>query len=162
MSELDPLARVLLSELCQKFPVGREIGLHWKRYRTTAGTANYRHFVISLSPIVITDEEKLRSTLIHEYAHLLAYARAGRKGAGHGPAWQQAMRDLGAEPRVTHSYPVQRNQSRQVVEYRCVKCGFSFEKKRRFPKRRKYIHRDCGGLIQFVQIRAEISESEVA
>ncbi len=61
--------------------------------------AYYRIGTIGLSRTVITNEQQLRDTLVHEYAHLLAYVRYGRKGVGHGPPWKQAMTDLGAHQR---------------------------------------------------------------
>ncbi len=116
--------------------------------RVSAGMAYYRTGVIGLSSKILDTEEKVRSTLVHEYAHLLAVDRHGRKAASHGPIWRQTMIELGAEPTVRHRYEVERNQPRQKVEYRCVKCGKLIERSRRLPKRRRYVHATCGGNLR--------------
>lgn len=120
----------------------------WRRYRVTAGIAYYRTCIIGLSSIVLKDAEAVRETLLHEYAHLLAVHRHGPAAANHGPAWQQAMRDLGVKPEVRHTYAVERNVARQRVTYVCVRCGAAIVRTRRLPKSRKYVHTDCGGSLR--------------
>jgi SprT protein len=115
--------------------------------------AYYRDRAIGLSNSVITNEEQLRDTLLHEYAHLLAVSRHGKQAAGHGWQWQQAMRDLGLEPKVRHNYQVRRNSQRQEVAYKCEKCGKLLIRARRLPRKRRYAHVDCGGLIRLAWAR---------
>ncbi len=150
MGSVERHAEALLSELCEKYPLGYRPQLLWKGFRVTAGMAYYTRGEIALSRIVLDTPEKMYTTLIHEYAHLLAFAREGRAGAGHGPAWKAAMRQLGAEPVVRHSYTVRRNAKRQTLLYRCVRCGDTFSRHRRLPKTRKYVHADCGGGLRLV------------
>ncbi len=138
-------AEEFLSELCAKHPIGYRPSIHWKDYRVCAGMAYYKLRVIGLSKAIMTDEQRLRSTLAHEYAHLMAYVRQGPKGTGHGPAWRLAMRDLGEEPKVRHSYEVVRNSPRQRVTYCCLRCGREIVRARRLPRRRKFVHANCGG-----------------
>jgi SprT protein len=116
--------------------------------------AYYGTFTIGLSRHVLTDEERVRETLVHEYAHLLAYAREGKTGAGHGAAWRRAMADLGAPANVRHRYEVRRNARRQRVAYRCRKCGKDFTRARRLPSTRTYVHAACGGALQMLGIEA--------
>jgi predicted SprT family Zn-dependent metalloprotease len=157
---LDALAQDILASILVKFPLPHEPTLEWRRMPVTAGIADYRRWVIGLSAIVLTDETRLRITLLHEFAHLLAVSRGGLKERGHGPMWQQAMRDVGLDPVVTHRYEVTRNQKRQEVIYRCAKCGHQFQKARRFPKGRVYLHRDCGGVLKMQEvIRKTVSDS---
>lgn len=151
--DLEHRAQTLLNTLCDSFPLGYRPRLIWKNFRVTAGMAYYRDKAIGLSRSVLTTEEQLDDTVIHEYAHLLAVARHGRKAAGHGVAWQTAMRDLGREPKVTHNYPVQRNQRRQQVGYTCQRCGTVLLRPRRLPARRRYSHVGCGGVIKFSWVR---------
>lgn len=113
-----------------------------------------------MGAVVLDTEEKLRSTLIHEYAHLLAFARAGRKGWGHGPAWRQAMQDLGQSPEVYHRYPVQRNKPRQAVRYRCERCGTTFMRLRLLPRKKRFMHAGCGGRIEFV-VRVALTDPDI-
>jgi SprT protein len=132
--------------------------LVWRNYRVTAGMAYFRARMIGLSSIVLKDEVMMGETLVHEYAHLLAVARHGQRGKGHGEAWKQAMRDLGAVPKVRHCYQVERNQARQQVDYQCLQCGATIVRKRRLPGRRRYIHAVCGGdlrLMRVVRVTAE-------
>lgn len=149
---LEAYAIDLLKQLCERFPMGYVPKLTWKKLRVTAGLAYYQRGEIALSSLVLINEERLRLTLIHEYAHLLAVKRHGRKAAGHGPHWRSAMIELGIEPRVQHNYPVQRNSTQQKVVYRCLKCGYSFNRARRLPRRRKYVHARCGGALKLEAI----------
>jgi SprT protein len=128
----------------------------WKRLRVSAGLAYFRHGRIALSSIVLDDEHKVRETLTHEFAHLLAVHRHGQKGAGHGAAWKQAMHDLGAEPTVRHTFQVQRNQPKQKVIYHCLRCHKVIERSRRLPRGRRYLHRGCGGDIRLHTVEKAI------
>src|SRR2546421_3963797 len=137
---LQHYANEILMRLCREHPMGYVPKLTWKRLRVTAGIAFFRRSEIVLSSLVLIDEERVRLTLTHEYAHLLAYKRHGTKGAGHGRPWRQAMADLGLDPVVHHDYEVQRNSTRQKVVYRCMKCGTKLDRARRFPRRQRYVH----------------------
>jgi predicted SprT family Zn-dependent metalloprotease len=149
---LQIFASKLLQTLCEEHPMGYIPKLTWKRLRVTAGIAFYHRQEIVLSSVVLDDEGRLSNTLIHEYAHLLAVQRHGPKGAGHGPAWRQAMRDLGLMPEVHHTYDVQRNSTRQKVVYRCVRCGTKVDRARRLPRRRRYVHANCGGALKLESV----------
>lgn len=131
--------------------------VEWRGYRVTAGMAYYRLGVIGLSSRVLKTPEAVRKTLAHEYAHLLAVHRHGRKAANHGPHWQRAMLDIGEVPEVRHRYEVERNVARQQVVYQCGKCGAQIVRKRRLPGRRRYLHVGCGGLIRFVAVERLIT-----
>ena len=145
-------AQQRLEELSLEFPLGYEPELIWRGYRVTAGLAYYRKGVIGLSNRVLKDEKAVLDTLLHEYAHLLAVARHGPSAAGHGPAWKQAMADLGQEPKVRHNYEVERNVTRQAVTYLCVRCGTHVVRARRLPKRRRYVHANCGGDLRLAKV----------
>ncbi len=160
LSTLRLQAEEILDELERSFPLGYRPRIVWKGLRVAAGYAYYREKAIGLSTRLITDEVRLRDTLLHEYAHLLAVARYGRAGAGHSPAWREAMRDLGLEPSVRHPYEVERNRARQRVVYRCGSCGQTFERVRRLPRGRAYFHSGCGGPIRFVQAVSAIADLE--
>jgi SprT protein len=141
-------AERLLDDLCERFPMGYRPALLWKPLRVSAGIAYWTRGHIGLSLYLLDTAERLEVTLVHEYAHLLAVHRHGKAGAGHGPHWQQAMRDLGAEPIVRHRYDVVRNAERQEVEYSCVLCGVKLRRHRRLPRNRKYVHAGCGGSLK--------------
>ncbi|MGV3618095.1 MAG: SprT-like domain-containing protein [Fimbriimonas sp.] len=141
-----------LARLCALFPLGYVPELQWRPYRVTAGMAYYRLHAIGLSTRVLKDEAAVRETLGHEYAHLLAVARHGTKAANHGPLWQRAMIDLGLEPKVRHTYDVERNRPRQRVTYRCLGCGASIVRSRRLPTKRRYVHVPCGGDLRLESV----------
>lgn len=152
-SALGGFAAALLSDLCARHPLGRTPELVWRKMRVSAGLARYETWQIVLSTLILTDEARVRDTLVHEFAHLLAYARHGRKGAGHGRAWREAMLDLGAKPEVRHRYEVCRNVRRQQVGYVCKRCGSTIVRSRRLPKKRRYLHAACGGAVVFAWAR---------
>ncbi len=147
------MAEAILADLCRTFPLGFVPTLVWKNLRVSAGIARYREREIVLSRRLLIDAERLESTLKHEYAHHMAVARHGRKAAGHGPYWQTAMRDLGLEPQVRHTYAVERNASRQEVGYRCKRCGVLITRGRRLNRRRKYYHSLCGGPLKLEYVK---------
>lgn len=150
--DLAAQAEAILTDLMARFPLRNRPEIAWKGLRVSAGMAYFRINRIGLSRYLLTDEDRLRSTLVHEYAHLLAYERHGQKAVGHGPPWKQAMLDLGAKPERTHCYQVERNTARQVVVYQCRKCGANIQRSRRLPKRRHYVHAHCGGGLKLVLV----------
>jgi len=142
----------VLDEACARFPLNYRPRILWKGYRVTAGMAYFRTGEIGLSYIVLRSEEAIRETLLHEYAHLLAFYRHGDKGRGHGQPWRRAMVDLGLQPKVRHNYAVQRNAVRQQVSYKCLNCGAIIVRKKRLPSRRRYLHAACGGDLKLVKV----------
>jgi SprT protein len=154
-------AEQTLRECWRRFPLKSPVRLEWRNYRVTAGMAHYRTNLITLSTAVLTTREAVRDTVIHEFAHLLAFARCGIPGKGHGQPWQIAMLDLGAKPQVRHNYEVQRNTRRQQVEYRCLRCGVSFLRARRLPARRKFVHANCGGDLRLIRVQRVIETENI-
>ncbi len=142
-----------LDRLWMLFPLNQKPVIEWKSLRVSAGIAYFRIYKIGLSHRVLQSQEAVKETLGHEYAHLLAYDRFGAKGTGHGAAWQQAMRDIGLEPKVRHNMDVERNSPRQVVVYVCGKCGENFPRKRRFQRGRRYLHVKCGGVLRLKHVQ---------
>lgn len=154
-------AEEILDDLEVRFPLGYRPKIFWKgALRVSAGMAYYRQKAIGLSTRLITDENRLYDTLLHEYAHLLAVARYGIRGAGHSEGWKEAMIDLGLEPNVRHRYEVERNGKKQQVVYQCSRCKEQFIRSRRLPKNKRYYHVNCGGLIRFIKV--ELAESQEA
>lgn len=161
MSDVDlrSIADRTFADLLARHPLKRVARLEWRPYRVSAGMAYYKLSVIGLSSIVLTTEAAVVATLIHEYAHLLAFERHGRRGANHGPEWQEAMAELGQPATVRHNYAVTRNAKRQEVGYECLRCGQVFTRSRRLPKRRKYVHAGCGGDLRLAFIRSRPGET---
>jgi predicted SprT family Zn-dependent metalloprotease len=60
------------------------------------------------------------------------------------------MRDLGAKVEVRHRYETTRNKPRQLVIYRCDRCGEEFSRTRKFSHGRIYRHVRCHGTLQFI------------
>lgn len=145
---MEEYAESLLDGFMSRFPLPHRPQLVWKNLRVSAGIARYRTWSISLSRILLNTEERVENTLAHEYAHLLAVHRHGLKAGNHGTYWREAIRDLGYEPSVRHSYAVERNERRQEVTYQCVRCGVLIFRARRLPKGRKYVHAKCGGAVK--------------
>jgi SprT protein len=157
--ELRSLAESLLADLLIKHPLKRGARIEWRPYRVTAGMAYYKLNLIGLSHVVLTTAEAVEDTLMHEYAHLLAFERGGRRGAGHGAYWQRAMTELGQVPKVRHSYEVTRNTKRQEVGYQCIRCGKTILRSRRLPRRGRYVHVDCGGDLRLAFVRARSQDA---
>jgi predicted SprT family Zn-dependent metalloprotease len=159
---LAQLADEILREAVTRFPLKYVPQIKWKKLRVSAGMAYYGTGTIGLSSLILDTPEKLRLTLLHEYAHLLAVDRHGRKAANHGFYWKQAMVDLGLEPKVRHTYECARNTARQKVTYRCQKCGAHIERNRRLPRNRRYVHARCGGGLRLFSVQSATAEAQSA
>jgi predicted SprT family Zn-dependent metalloprotease len=145
---LQELAEEMLTTLMTACPIGYRPKILWKRQlRVSAGMAYMGRGEIGLSVHLITTPERLQSTLVHEYAHLVAFQRYGRKGLGHGKPWRDAMRELGAPPEVYHRYEVVRNRANNPVHYKCVKCGATFTRRKVIRNLSTVRHRACHGVI---------------
>jgi SprT protein len=148
--QLVAYAQRLLDQIAAEFALKEPARIEWRLYRVAAGKAYFHEGVIGLSSRLLDTEEKVRDTLIHEYAHLLAVDRHGRVAANHGPLWQRAMRDLGAEPTRTHSYEVEPPRQSKAVTYRCEKCHREIIRKRCLPRGRLFVHAQCGGSLRLI------------
>lgn len=108
------------------------------RMRSTAGTASYSKALVTLNPALQAfDEKEIERTFLHELAHLLAVARAGRRRiAAHGPEWKQACADLGipGEHRC-HTLSLPRRSLQRRYAYQCPVCRVIVKRTR--PFRRK-------------------------
>ncbi len=69
-------------------------------------------------------EIMVNEILVHEYAHLIAYAidsKCGNKHSPHGKTWKYVMSKLGVAPRRTHSLDISKTYVRKMSYflYRC-------------------------------------------
>lgn len=125
----------------------RELGLEdlakkvivvWNaRMRTTAGRAFWPEGKIELNPLLKdVAPEEVRGTLLHELAHLVAYARAGRRRiAAHGEEWRQACSDLGIPGEsATHTLPLPGRKMAKKWRYACRACGEGFDRVRKMKR----------------------------
>ncbi|BCX47713.1 Zn-dependent metalloprotease [Haloferula helveola] len=107
------------------------------RLRSTAGRAWPGQGVIELNPRLREfGDDEIRRTLLHELAHLVAHARAGRKRiAPHGPEWRFACADLGiAGESARHRLPLPRSRQKRRFRYECPVCGTGIERVRRLRR----------------------------
>ena len=105
--------------------------------RTTAGRAFWPEAKIELNPkLEELAPDEVKSTLLHELAHLVAYARAGRKRINaHGVEWRQACADLGIpRERATHSLPLPGRTMQKKWRYACPACGEGFDRVRKMKR----------------------------
>ena len=96
-----------------------------RRLTSTAGNANHHNGQITLNPrLREISEREVDRTMRHELAHLVAYARAGRRRIEpHGREWRQACVELGIpeEPRC-HDLPLPRRRQKPKHAYQCPNC----------------------------------------
>lgn len=148
-----------------------QVVVEWNpRMRTTAGRAFWPCARIEMNPkLQELAPEEVQQTLLHELAHLVAYARAGRRRIkAHGAEWQQACADLGIPgERATHSLPLPGRTMKRNWRYACPVCGEGFDRVRKMKRRAAcytccrdmkdgYYHRQ----FKLVEIRIEDSEGE--
>ncbi|HEY2573593.1 MAG TPA: SprT-like domain-containing protein [Verrucomicrobiaceae bacterium] len=106
------------------------------RLRSTAGYAKWPEWLVELNPRLKEFEGQTEHTLKHELAHLVAYARAGRRRIEpHGPEWRKACADLGIpHERASHTMPLPRHRQRRKFSYVCPGCGTTSERVRKFRR----------------------------
>ncbi|MFK7851978.1 MAG: SprT-like domain-containing protein [Akkermansiaceae bacterium] len=118
--------------------LSRKVSVSWNpRMRTTAGRAMWPSRKIEINPKIkqFSDHEVWR-TLKHEFAHLVAYERSGRKRIRpHGIEWQTACSDLGI-PRetTTHSLPLKGRRMKKKFTYTCPSCLIETQRVRPFKR----------------------------
>lgn len=144
MKEAALLLTLRAKEIAQQFgfeALSREVEVLWNsRMRSTAGRA----FLGGTNPRIELNarlnefgENEIERTFLHEMAHLIAFARFGKRGgAGHGRAWQQACAELGiaGEPRC-HQLPLPSSKMTPNFIYRCPHCKQSFYRVRKMKKK---------------------------
>lgn len=118
--------------------LARKICVSWNpRMRTTAGRAIWPARLIEINPKIreISEDEVWR-TLKHEFAHLVAYERCGRRRIEpHGIEWQDACADLGIPGESTyHSLPLKGRRIRRKYEYVCPTCLSTIKRVRPFKR----------------------------
>jgi len=123
-----------------------ELGLHegalkvqviWNsRLRSTAGYAKWPNWRVELNPRLTEFEGQVERTLLHELAHLIAYARAGRrKIEPHGAEWRQACVDLGIpDESARHTLPLPRTRQARKWTYQCPVCHTKVERVKKFQR----------------------------
>ncbi|MEI6512240.1 MAG: SprT-like domain-containing protein [bacterium] len=124
-TELKDLALTELARFSKQAPCKKGVPtLVWNyRMRTTAGRYFVSTHLIELNPHLLTDEQRVKVTLAHEYAHAVASCRA--KGeSSHGPTWHTVMAEIGIAAKVRHSFDASalRRPSRWLKEYECPVC----------------------------------------
>lgn len=131
--DLETTARELLRSLGAA-RIANELRVQWNtRLKTSAGRADYRHKLISLSPRLLEHPAEIDRTLCHELAHILAQFRAGRRRIlPHGAEWKQACCDLGiADEKRCHNLPFPARRYTPRFIYRCPNCCQEFPRVRR-------------------------------
>lgn len=143
-AELEENARRLFRRLGLE-SLTKRVRVRWNnRLQTTAGLAYPGSAVVWLNPRLLQfGREEVWRTLLHELAHLVAHARAGRrKISPHGPEWRQACADLGlpGEQRC-HDLPLPRRVVERRHTYQCPHCESEIKRVR--PIRRTVACYDC-------------------
>jgi len=106
--------------------LARKVSVSWNaRMRTTAGRAWWPARSIEMNPKLREfSEEEIWRTLKHEFAHLLAYERCGRKHIDpHGTEWRAACAELGiGDEKTYHSLPLKGRKMKRNHAYVCPAC----------------------------------------
>lgn len=134
-----------LSEWCRREAqrlslkkLSRDARVSWnRRMRSSAGRAFWPECLIELNPrLKDFGEEELWSTLRHELAHLVAYARAGRRRiAPHGAEWRQACIELGIpNEQPYHDLPLPSHKMKRRHLYVCRHCEVEWWRVRPFRR----------------------------
>ena len=133
---LEVQARALLDQLGLHEGVNRLRILWNPKLRSTAGYAKWPQWLIELNPRLHEFEGQVERTMKHELAHLIAYARAGRKRIEpHGPEWRKACADIGIpDESARHTLPLPRSKQERKFTYACPHCGFTVGRVKKFRR----------------------------
>lgn len=99
------------------------------------------------------EEEKLVETFLHELAHCFDHLtnQAGTEyRIAHGEGWRNWALALGIRAnRCGESEALSELQQKELkIVAVCSKCGFMLRRLRRLPRRRRYLHKECGGRLK--------------
>ncbi len=127
--EADPGLTAWCQDAARSFglhELARKVTVTWNpRMRTTAGRAWWPARAIELNPKLkeFSEAESWR-TLKHEFAHLLAYERCGRRRIDpHGAEWRAACVELGIpDESPYHSLPLKGRKLKRKHAYVCPSC----------------------------------------
>lgn len=114
-----------------------KLRVEWNRkLRSTAGYAKWPMWKVELNPLLADFPGQVDRTLKHELAHLIAYARAGRKRIDpHGKEWRKACADLGIpDESARHTLPLPRSKQTRNYTYQCPSCAVKVERVRKFQR----------------------------
>ncbi|MEZ5302820.1 MAG: SprT-like domain-containing protein [Verrucomicrobiales bacterium] len=135
--DLTALCRRLSTKLGLR-SLASKVAVVWNaRLQTTAGLARYHESQIDLNPrLILFTGDEVDRTMRHELAHLVAYARAGRrKIQAHGKEWRRACADLGiGDESRCHTLPFERRQCAPKFAYQCPGCGTVVTRVRKFAR----------------------------
>ena len=98
------------------------------------------------------EPEQLRITFLHELAHACDHLsnQSGRPyRQAHGTGWRRWMIAFGlpAESRGNSEALTALRERRLKVVAVCRRCGAEIKRLRRFDRRRRYLHTECGGKL---------------
>ena len=115
-----------------------------------AGQANYRATRIRFNQELLRKykAEFINQTVPHEFAHLIAYQKFGRRIKPHGKEWKSVMIELGASPSRTHGFEASSARKLRRFLYQCNCEGSSYEltsiRHNRIQRGQMYICSKCG------------------
>jgi predicted SprT family Zn-dependent metalloprotease len=98
------------------------------------------------------EPEQLRLTFLHEIAHAcdhLTHQSGRRYRRAHGTGWKNWMTafDVPAERIGQSEAMVALREQRLRVVAVCRTCGAEIKRLRRFDRRKRYVHTQCGGRL---------------
>lgn len=106
--------------------LAKKVRVKWNgRMRTTAGRAWWPSRCIEMNPKLIHfSQADTWRTLKHEFAHLMAYERSGRRSIEpHGPEWRAACAELGIpNEQAYHTLPFKSRRMKRNYAYACPTC----------------------------------------
>lgn len=135
-----------------RLPLARRVRVEWQPLPVTAGVAKWEGFRIVLSSRLLTTEQRVWDTVLHEYAHLAVFEQRGLKAKPHGAEWKDAMAILGQPPEVTHDYECARVRRRRRYVCVCNVCNEEIRRMRPLKAGCAYRHVGCGGLIRMERV----------
>ena len=115
-----------------------------------AGQANYRENKIRFNRQLLEKYagEFVDQTVPHEFAHLVAYQKFGRRIRPHGMEWKRVMEAFGVDPARTHSFNVAPTRRLKRFHYRCHCPGSDYQlssiRHNRVQRGGIYLCRKCG------------------
>lgn len=112
-----------------------------------------RYVRIDLSGRVLTNLYRLKSTLLHEFCHVLTFLVNGERKDHHG----EVFKDWGRKANIKYpQYPVKRVNNYETkfkVIYKCVKCPYKIGRQRLSLDLKKHVCGKCRGKLEIMTMK---------
>ena len=138
----------------------------FKKRGKVAGIANHVTNTLNFNMVLLTEntDHFLKTTVPHEWSHLIARELCLHRIQPHGREWKAVMIKLGASPNRCHSYNTANSTVYEKTKYvyicSCQKHAVGPVRHKKLQKGVRYTCNRCKGNLNFVKNAGKVSRKE--